>query len=104
MRSLTKQENSRSDCYPGKQDMRSLTKQENSKRRILIIDDNPANLRRLVELLSEHDYVVHPTTTGKLDFHFIQSILPDLILLDIMMPDMNGFQVCQALKANERTR
>jgi diguanylate cyclase (GGDEF)-like protein len=74
------------------------------KGRILVIDDTPANLHLLVDMLAEHGYTVHPATGGKTAFRFLQATLPDLILLDIYMPDMNGYEVCQQLKANEHTR
>ena len=62
--------------------------------RILVVDDNPANLRLLTDLLTESGYQVHPASSGKLALRFIQSTPPDLILLDILMPGMDGYQVC----------
>ncbi len=73
-------------------------------KRILIVDDTPANLRLLMHMLSEHGYIVHPATDGETALRFVQFTLPDLILLDIIMPGMNGYQVCKQLKADERTR
>jgi diguanylate cyclase (GGDEF)-like protein len=72
--------------------------------RILIVDDTSANLRLLMHMLSEHGYLVHPATDGETALRFVQSTLPDLILLDILMPCMDGYQVCQQLKAVDRTR
>ncbi|MBL1178365.1 response regulator [Pantanalinema sp. GBBB05] len=71
---------------------------------ILIVDDTPDNLRLLVGLLSEQGYKVRPVTSGKMALSAAQGIPPDLILLDINMPGMDGYQVCEQLKANERTR
>ena len=71
---------------------------------ILIIDDTPANLKILMSLLSEKGYKVRPMPSGKLALQGIHLDYPDLILLDIDMPEMDGYQVCQHLQENERTR
>jgi DNA-binding response OmpR family regulator len=72
--------------------------------KILVVDDTTANLKLLTTLLTEHGYTVYPASSGKLALEFIQSTLPHLILLDIRMPGMDGFEVCRRLKADERTR
>lgn len=74
------------------------------KGNILIVDDQPDNLNLLIGLLSEQGYIVRPALSGKLALRSIQSTLPDLILLDIMMPEMDGYEVCTQLKASERTQ
>lgn len=71
---------------------------------ILVVDDTPANLRLLVGLLTERGYKVRPVPNGKLALSAISLSPPDLILLDIMMPEMNGYEVCEQLKAGDRTR
>ena len=71
---------------------------------ILVIDDIHDNLRLLTKLLVEHDYYVRPVSNGQKAILATQDQLPDLILLDIMMPDMDGYAVCEVLKADERTR
>ncbi|MBP0017303.1 MAG: hybrid sensor histidine kinase/response regulator [Cyanobacteria bacterium SBLK] len=72
---------------------------------ILVIDDTPANLQVLMGLLSERGYEVCPMPSGTLALQGIHlDDYPDLILLDIQMPDLNGYEVCQKLKADERTR
>lgn len=71
---------------------------------ILIIDDTPANLKVLMGLLSKKGYTVRPIPSGKLALQGIHLDYPDIILLDINMPDMNGYEVCQHLKADARTR
>ncbi|MBP0022098.1 MAG: PAS domain S-box protein [Cyanobacteria bacterium SBLK] len=71
---------------------------------ILVVDDTPANLRLLTELLSQQGYDVRPALNGTLALAAAQMMPPDLILLDIMMPDMDGYEVCEQLKADERTR
>jgi signal transduction histidine kinase len=70
---------------------------------ILIVDDMPANLRLLVNMLKKQGYKVQPTTNSEFALRFAWSALPDLILLDIIMPRLNGYQLCEQLKADERT-
>ncbi|MGB3240671.1 MAG: response regulator [Geitlerinemataceae cyanobacterium] len=70
---------------------------------ILIVDDIPENLRILFTILSEQKYDVRRVINGKQALIAAQSDPPDLILLDIKMPDMDGYEVCQQLKASERT-
>ncbi len=74
------------------------------KQNILIVDDHPENLRLLSQFLSKQGYKVRPTRDGKLALNFARSTLPDLILLDIMMPEINGYQVCEQLKACPQTK
>lgn len=72
--------------------------------KILVVDDQPNNLRFLSDLLNKEGYKVQRSINGKLALNAVVSNLPDLILLDIMMPEMNGYEVCQKLKASEKTR
>lgn len=71
---------------------------------ILIVDDTPENLRLLSNMLAAAGYKVRAVTSGTRALTSINASLPDLILLDIMMPEMNGYQVCQHLKSAEQTR
>ncbi|MFS8117112.1 MAG: PAS domain-containing protein [Microcoleus sp.] len=71
---------------------------------ILIVDDHPESLRLLSQVLSKRGYKVRPTRDGKLALKFARSTPPDLILLDIMMPGMDGYQVCEQLKACTKTK
>ena len=71
---------------------------------ILLVDDTVANLKVLTQTLIERGYKVRPATSGKLALKSVQSTLPDLILLDIQMPEMNGYEVCEKLKADDKTR
>ena len=71
---------------------------------ILIVDDTPDNLRLLSRMLSEQGYGVRAVTSGSRALASVQAAPPDLILLDIKMPEMNGYQVCEALKADPETR
>lgn len=77
---------------------------KNYKANILVVDDTPANLRLLVGMLTEKGYKVRPVMDGELALSGASAIPPDLILLDINMPKMSGFEVCQKLKENEVTR
>ena len=71
---------------------------------ILIIDDQPNNLRFISNLLTKEGYKVQRAISGKMAVNANFTVLPDLILLDIAMPKMNGYDVCERLKANEKTR
>jgi len=71
---------------------------------ILIVDDTPANLRLLTTMLTEQGYGVRPARNGELALMSARAVPPDLILLDIKMPDLNGYEVCEQLKADPRTR
>lgn len=68
---------------------------------LLVVDDTPANLHLLADMLKEHGYRVRPAPSGKLALQAVQKEKPDLILLDINMPEMNGYEVCEQLKADE---
>ncbi|MEM6518696.1 MAG: EAL domain-containing protein [Cyanobacteria bacterium P01_C01_bin.70] len=70
---------------------------------ILIVDDKPDNLRVLSALLTERAYKVRSVISGRLALTVAQEAQPDLILLDIMMPDINGYEVCRCLKLQEAT-
>ena len=71
---------------------------------ILIVDDTPDNLRLLAGLLEEEGYDVRPASSGARALSAVQADLPDLILLDIKMPEMPGYEVCERLKSDTRTR
>ncbi|MBN2005373.1 MAG: hybrid sensor histidine kinase/response regulator [Anaerolineae bacterium] len=74
------------------------------KGNILIVDDTPANLRLLSNMLTEQGYKVRAVVNGQMALTTTRAIPPDLILLDINMPGMNGYEVCQRLKMDEETR
>ncbi len=71
---------------------------------ILVVDDTPENLAILTSMLVERGYLVRPAINGEVALKAVERSAPDLILLDIMMPKMSGFEVCETLKADERTR
>ncbi|MEO0949350.1 MAG: response regulator, partial [Cyanobacteria bacterium J06641_5] len=71
---------------------------------ILVVDDTKENLHLLVTMLGSHEYLIRPTPSGHQALRVAKTDPPDLILLDIKMPDIDGYQVCQQLKANEHTK
>ncbi|HWP95567.1 MAG TPA: sigma-54 dependent transcriptional regulator [Syntrophomonadaceae bacterium] len=71
---------------------------------ILVVDDMPDNLKLLTEILTNQGYKVRPASNGQLALRSVAVELPDLILLDVRMPGMDGYEVCQYLKAEEKTR
>lgn len=76
----------------------------NSRGSILIIDDMPENLQYLSRLLNMRNYQVRALPNAKLAMQSIFSHPPDLVLLDIVMPEVNGYDVCRLLKSNETTK
>ncbi|MEG3906128.1 response regulator [Microcoleus sp. B4-C5] len=76
---------------------------ETPKGNILIVDDLPENLRFLTEILTKNGYKVRCVTNGAMALRTVRNHPPDAILLDIKMPDIDGYQVCEALKSDENT-
>jgi two-component sensor histidine kinase/FixJ family two-component response regulator len=72
--------------------------------RILIVDDSPANLQLLTDMLVGRGHTVHPATDGIAALQYARKEHPDLILLDIVMPRIDGYKVCRFLKDYEETR
>ncbi|MBD3884650.1 EAL domain-containing protein [Phormidium tenue FACHB-886] len=70
---------------------------------ILIVDDVLENVRLLSKMLAAHGYQTRKATNGKMALTAIEATLPSLILLDIRMPEMNGYQVCQQIKSDPKT-
>lgn len=71
---------------------------------ILVVDDTPSNLQVLFDVLSEQNYRVAIAKNGETALQRVQSSQPNLILLDVMMPGIDGFETCVRLKANPDTR
>jgi CheY-like chemotaxis protein len=67
---------------------------------IIVVDDNPANLKLMEKMLREHGYEVRSFPRGRLALAAAENEPPDLILLDINMPEMDGYEVCAKLKAS----
>lgn len=76
---------------------------ELQKKTVLVVDDTPENIDLLVESLRD-DYIVKAAINGDMALKIVQKAQPDLILLDVMMPGIDGFEVCRQLKANYLTR
>lgn len=75
-----------------------------NKGTILVVDDTPANLRLMVATLETEGYRVHLADSGELALASLSAGTPDLILLDILMPEMDGFEVYRRLRALEAGR
>ncbi|MEM8641635.1 MAG: response regulator [Cyanobacteria bacterium P01_G01_bin.54] len=73
------------------------------KAEILAVDDTPANLRVIADTLSPEGYIVAAVTSGERALKRLQTYIPDLILLDIQMPGINGFDTCRQIKENPHT-
>jgi len=78
--------------------------EHNEPASILIVDDNPANLRMLVEYFRTQALNVMVATNGEQALTQLQHFQPDLILLDVLMPGIDGFEACRRLKRDETTR
>jgi len=74
------------------------------KEKLLIVDDTPDNLRLLSTMLESQGYQVKRAISGKFALEALQITKPDLILLDVNMPEMNGYEVCKELKSRWETR
>ncbi len=74
------------------------------KKCILVVDDNIDNLEVVLSALEVDNFQVLTVTSGKSALNCLKSIKPDLILLDVKMPDMGGFEICRRLKANDTTK
>ncbi len=73
---------------------------KDKKELILIVDDNPQNLQYLGNLLRKHNYELGVARNGIQALEFLKNKEPDLILLDIMMPQMDGYETCKKIKKN----
>jgi two-component system, cell cycle response regulator len=74
------------------------------KGNILIVDDSPENLRLLSSLLVKQGYLVNCVADGEMALHAIRGKIPDLIIIDVLIPVIDGYKVCQIVKTNEKTR
>lgn len=81
-----------------------MTQEKPRGAQILLVDDNPTNLQVLFQTLDGHGYRLLAARSGKDAIAIAQRVGPDLVLLDVMMPAMDGFETCARLKADARTR
>jgi adenylate cyclase len=72
--------------------------------RILVVDDTPANIQAVAGILKGRGYQLSVATSGKQALDAVEKMRPDLILLDVMMPEMDGFETCQRIKSAEASR
>lgn len=77
---------------------------DNQKENVLIVDDVIANLVILTDIIKKAGYVARPVTSVKQAMEAVDALLPDLILLDVTMPEIDGFEYCSMLKKDVRTR
>jgi two-component system sensor histidine kinase/response regulator len=75
-----------------------------TRKQLLIVDDTPDNLRLLAALLADKGYLIRKALSGAMALKSIEQAPPDLILLDINMPDLNGYELCEQLKAHPKTQ
>lgn len=73
-------------------------------RKVLIVDDSAIDLKRLEGIVSDAGYTVITASSGKEALEYAKSHQPDAVLLDVIMTDMNGFQVCRAITTGDVTR
>lgn len=78
--------------------------QSQPKSKVLIVDDQPDNINLISYFLGEYGFEIFVATTGEKALHRVEKILPDIILLDIMMPGIDGFETCRRLKAIEEVK
>jgi putative two-component system response regulator len=82
---------------------KTSTKISTKQASILVVDDTPASLKLLTDIMKAEGYEVRSAISGELALHAAISHAPDLVLLDIRMPEMDGFEVCRRLKAAPET-
>src|SRR6266566_5739924 len=73
-------------------------------RKVLVVDDSATDLKKLEQIVAGAGYIVITATSGKEALERVRNDHPDAVLLDIIMNDMNGFQVCRAINADAATR
>lgn len=72
--------------------------------RILVVDDTPSNIQTIASVLKEHGYQISVATDGKQALGVLERVRPDLILLDVEMPEMDGFETCRRIKEHPDLR
>ena len=82
--------------------MSSHMESNKDQAQILVVDDSPGSLKLLTDFLGYHGYQVRPASDGQLALRSVAIEAPDLILLDVIMPGMNGYEVCRRLKADDQ--
>jgi class 3 adenylate cyclase len=80
-----------------------LRAKEHAMPRILVVDDTPKNVKLLADVLSVKGYQVDTASSGQEALDKIEQVTPDLVLLDVVMPQMTGYEVCRRIRANPET-
>jgi PleD family two-component response regulator len=70
---------------------------------ILVVDDSPEIMDLLTDILTNNSYRVRPAFSGRMALKAVEAEVPDLIMLDVTMPEMDGYEVCRHLKSNEKS-
>lgn len=73
-----------------------------AKDSILVVDDQPTNLKVLLSFLQAHNFQIYIADSGLRALKVLSKVSPDIILLDVMMPELDGFETCRRIKANEK--
>lgn len=73
-------------------------------KKIMVVDDSPTERHVLGEILTKNGYQVVPVESGEMALERVRDIMPDLILMDVVMPGMNGFQATRAISKDEATK
>jgi len=76
---------------------------QNDEESLLLIDDDPLNIELVKAYLTDYGFIIHTASSGRLGLELAEKRQPDLIVLDVLMPIMDGFEVCRRLKKNEAT-
>ena len=84
-------------------DLKDIEKIQNSTGKVLIVDDNTANIDVMLTFLEMEGYEISIATSGAMALHVAGHDHPDLILLDVMMPNMDGYEICRKLKKDPTT-
>ena len=83
--------------------MTSLQQQNLAGKTVLLVDDNPVNIELLVQTLKSQHFNIFTASSGKMALEIAHENKPDLILLDVVMPEMDGFETCRKLKTSDVT-
>ena len=88
---------------PQRQELKKILGKEPHKNRIMVVDDEMNNLRAISRIFAKSDYAMDLLQSGEEAIDRVHGFEPDLVLLDIMMPGMDGYEVCRRLKSDSKT-
>ncbi len=84
--------------------MSDVSTNQESKKKVLVVEDSPTQALHMQKLLEDAGVHVLLASDGPTGLDMAQELVPDLVVLDVQMPGMNGFQVCRKLKSNKATK